>query len=280
MKNIILIAFLLACLISALISCRDKNEVNCDCAERINANFVIEEPSGYFENGSQLFFETDTVLTGDASITRFRALQDDNDYSWIVGTSANTSELQSWGLNNFPEDQSIEVELSVTGNPELDCFPDDDGADTQTKSFVAVDVLNSPINGSYHGTVSYAPLDTFEMTIMRVNLFPKSWGEETYIQNFPSGSFVDLDTDELDDHNWWQHFDGGANCLSIDDEDNCFESFGDFPNNYTSTRYTAYFYKRGNQLFGKGRIRYRTIESGQVISVTTQEFTYHGFKVH
>ena len=83
-------AVLLVCTFSGFASCRDKNEVNCDCAERINANFVIEEPSGYFENGSQLFFETDTVLTGDASITRFRALQDDNDYSWIVGTSANT----------------------------------------------------------------------------------------------------------------------------------------------------------------------------------------------
>jgi hypothetical protein len=146
-------------------SCRNKNEVNCKCAERISANFVIEEPSGYFKKCSQLFFETDTVYIGDGSITRFWALQDDNYYSWIVGNSANTSELQSWGLNNFPENQSIEVELSVTGSPSLDCFPDDDGVDTQAKTFVAVDYANAPKYGTYRGSLSSAPLDSFEITI-------------------------------------------------------------------------------------------------------------------
>ena len=280
LKKQITTVFFFVGLISALSSCRDKNEVNCDCAERINANFVIEEPSGYSENGVELFFETDTVLIGDGSITRFRALQDDNDYSWIVGNSANTSELQSWGLNNFPENQSIEVELSVTGSPSLDCFPDDDGVDTQAKTFVAVDYANAPKFGTYRGSLSSAPLDSFEITIFRDNIFPETWGEATYIQNFPPGYFVNLEGNEFDDHYWYQQLGGGANCLSSREIHYCYESLEELQSDTSGISYKGYFYKKGQELFGKGTIRYIIEIPWQPISFKYQDFTYHGFKVH
>ncbi len=91
---------------------------------------------------------------------------------------------------------------------------------------------------------------------------------------------MNLEGDEFDDHYWYHHLGGGANCLSSQDYQDCYESLEELQNDTSGIGYQGYFYKKGQELFGRGTIRFVISIPFQPTSFIYQDFNYHGYKIH
>lgn len=120
-----------------LLACKkEKPELNpaadpCACASEVTADFVIEELLTQIPN--DIWIETDTTLHDKR--VRFRALEDNAEYTWYIGLDIETNQApwkffsDQWIGNNIP------ITLVVKKDPNKTCFPDDDGYDSITKTF-------------------------------------------------------------------------------------------------------------------------------------------------
>lgn len=104
----------------------------CDCAKEVSADFVIEEVNawGYLWEKST---ETDTMYSKRSG--RFTAIEDDASYIWYIGNEVLTTKEIVRYFNETIEGQNISVALVVKKDPNLICFPNDDGYDSVVKSF-------------------------------------------------------------------------------------------------------------------------------------------------
>lgn len=122
----------------------------CDCAEEVSANFIIEELSSTTMYG--FYTETDTSFKNKN--IRFTALQDDAEYTWYIGTEVLTDQSFLRYFDNSTAGTDIPVSLVVRKTPNNVCFPNDDGYDSITKvvSIVSIDEIT---NGVYNMEGSY-----------------------------------------------------------------------------------------------------------------------------
>jgi hypothetical protein len=151
-----------------LIGCRKDlaPENPCGKSQEVKANFVIEELVG------DRYFEGDTIADY-GTVVRFRALQSADQYTWILG--AETLHTQSFSRINFPFGW-LDVKLVVKRKTNKQCFPNDDGIDTASRSFYVwpKDLRwpanppiypNYPIYGTYRGHTLSRPDVYFNIMI-------------------------------------------------------------------------------------------------------------------
>jgi hypothetical protein len=187
MKNIKLLVSILV-LVFVLNSCGKESVENpCECGQKpITAAFTITEKY-YFPQGNTLDlfepYDTDTVF---ASNIVFTALEEDAEYTWQIGTETlHTNIVERSG---FPANQPIPITLIVKKEPDIECFPNDDGIDTLTRYLYRGDYTTSDlfIEGKFQGYLEGSPLDTFTVTIFVVPPFPvvpQSGTNGPYIKN-------------------------------------------------------------------------------------------------
>jgi hypothetical protein len=161
--------FVLALIIGVCISaCKNDDAPSNPCAnvQEVKADFVIEELVG------DRYFEGDTIAR--SNMVRFRALQNADEYLWILG--AETLRTQSFSRTYFPFGW-LDVSLVLKRKPNKQCFPNDDGIDSSYRKFyVWGDNLFSgiyqppkypyyPIYGTYRGHNISNPTYEYNITL-------------------------------------------------------------------------------------------------------------------
>lgn len=100
---------------------------DCDCANAVSAEFVIEEMTTGNLNFAR-YTETDKIF-GNKNV-RFYAKEENAEYTWYIGNEIlNTREVKRY-FENSMVGQSIPITLVVKKNPNSICFPNDDGYDS------------------------------------------------------------------------------------------------------------------------------------------------------
>lgn len=154
----------------------------CDGEEPINADFRTLQV--YPINGDvPKVFESDTFVYG--STITFSANQSLNKYKWHVGTDPTIFTADSFALD-FNVIGDIDVTLIVDSSPNLDCYPNDDGRDTVTKTITLIPTESAAIFGKYEGYRTSRPNDIFVTEIKRVWNEEESWFVN-FLLNFPDG---------------------------------------------------------------------------------------------
>ncbi len=99
------------------------------------------------------------------SLARFVALEDDASYSWTIGAGEYDAQFGNLSFSDDDIGSIIPVTLIVDKMPNLECFPEDDGADTLTKFVKVIEHCDVPTLGLYRGAWLRSPMDTFELEI-------------------------------------------------------------------------------------------------------------------
>ncbi|MFQ3575515.1 MAG: hypothetical protein SNJ77_03675 [Cytophagales bacterium] len=142
MRNIVVIVG-----ISLLIatSCKPKEKAPDPCASQkpVSAGFKIQES----RMGILISEDYDTVRGG----ALFVADIDDAKYTWLIGDGVyhEKSQYISFG-GSVPSDEAVPVTLIVEKEPNLSCFPTDNGKDTLTRlvwNNYDHSFINTPIKG-------------------------------------------------------------------------------------------------------------------------------------
>ena len=124
----------------------------CECASEVSADFVIEERATHIPQ--EIWVETDTTLHNKR--VRFRALEEDAEYTWYIGLDVETDQAPWKYFSDQWIGQDIPITLVVKKEPNNTCFPNDDGYDSITKTF---HVSQYPI---FHGYNENIELGTIE----------------------------------------------------------------------------------------------------------------------
>ncbi|MCU0442859.1 MAG: hypothetical protein MUE96_10710 [Bacteroidia bacterium] len=167
-------------LLLTLNSCKDKNDPcqdprNPECenydpcldAQPVSASFHMYEENAFLQL-EQLWVDYDT----DTSITdrvRFVA-QEKNalSYTWYIGTETQPRTGASILINFADSRTPKRIRLIVQKEPNLRCFPNDDGVDTVDRmlSFIErYDSINMPIVGTFRGISTKNPNQEIEVRI-------------------------------------------------------------------------------------------------------------------
>jgi hypothetical protein len=127
----------------------------CACASEVSAEFVIEELATHIP--IEIWIETDTTL--HSKKVQFRALEENAEYTWYIGTEQFNTQAASRYFSDEWKGFNIPITLVVKKEPNKVCFPEDDGYDSITKTFhvsqypINPDVMNTdPI--IYHGGIA------------------------------------------------------------------------------------------------------------------------------
>jgi hypothetical protein len=180
MKNSNFCLMLVFAILTLLITnCKKENK----CDGTINAaNFKIyeglDEDLKYWEvpNG-------DTVRTG---LLTFEASEANGvEYEWRIGSDPRVFRKRTFQLE-FPDDRtSVSVTLIVKKLADNACFLNNDGADTLTKSFVAMD--GSLVHGQFDG---YVESNVTQKFIISTLIQPRLG--HSFVYNLPNGCTRDF----------------------------------------------------------------------------------------
>lgn len=163
MKNKMVIVF--SMLLLFVVACKKDKEADkcCDptnpkCSNfdpclgqnEVSADFVIEQE---VMGAGPL---VDSFIIGlnqfNKSRIRFRALENNANYEWIIGHETLSTQSVIRDFGNVPRGMNIPIQLKVTKTPNKDCFPFDDGKDQKSKTFRIIKSYNDlNIAGSYKG---------------------------------------------------------------------------------------------------------------------------------
>ena len=154
MKNLTTTA--LALLFILALGCRkEKPEIGgsdpCECETEVNADFDILEWLKPFGPVQKLL--TDHILSG-GQVTFVPKTKNASSYTWYVGADTyHTEQAGTWFPGEFTG-QDIPITLVVRKEPNLRCFPNDDGYDSITKTFHIYHFCETP---QFEGTFRVAP---------------------------------------------------------------------------------------------------------------------------
>lgn len=138
MKSFKIILTLATVCVVILLACKKEQpgmqnaEDPCECASEVSADFEIREA---LLNGGAVsqneFTLTDHILENKRAF--FKAKLDNADYTWYIGIDEeNDQEIDRYFTDQWAG-ANIPVTLVVKKEPNLLCFPDDDGYDSITK---------------------------------------------------------------------------------------------------------------------------------------------------
>lgn len=177
----ILMFVFLFLLVSSTFYCKDDDMDPCDIEgiEPISAAFTTSHNLGFQDSIRRI--ESDTFVTGRNII--FSAKQNGLSYKWIIGSDARVFEEKEFSLRfDNVAGENVPIQLIVEGEPDLECFPEDDGRDTLFREIHFVDANECPIFGMYRGVMGSMPNDTFIIDIQYI--LPDG---DTNIDNLPNG---------------------------------------------------------------------------------------------
>ena len=155
MKRLIFIAF--SFLLLAQYSCKKiKPEIPepknpCDFYNEVSANFNIKELSS---PPNDIWTETDTVF--HSYTVGFNAIETAAAYKWYIGSETFTQSKASRFFGEELANSNIPITLVVKKNPNLFCFPTDDGYDSIVKVF---HVSKYPIDHGDNADIEYGPIE-------------------------------------------------------------------------------------------------------------------------
>jgi len=180
MKKTLLLTILI--LLTILTAChKDQPEMNsnvtnpCNVVNEVNAEFTMAEKTSLLLNYSENQFTiTDTIYGGKS--VRFTALEKNADYTWYIG---NEIIHEQEFVRNFDVSlvgQTLPMHLVVKKEPNLKCFPMDDGYDSITKYLTIVEATDA-FNGNFHFNGTYrvkdsSMTDSIDITIFFEDLYP------------------------------------------------------------------------------------------------------------
>jgi len=166
---------------------------NCIGKKSFAANFGIYQAIG---DSSYL---VDTVWIGESNTRSqqsigFKATDEYTTYKWKVGDDPREFDKRSFALN-FKRDAigELKVTLTATGKTYLNCFPQDDGMDVQSRSVHIVPAENHKLafEGKFEGYHTDEPTKKFIVQIKDFGPYPPGYtGDERYgvrIYNLPDG---------------------------------------------------------------------------------------------
>jgi hypothetical protein len=144
------------------IHCDGDREIDpCKDMQPVTAAFTIHESFALGYRPEWEIYDTDTVRS---IYVTFTAMEDEAEYEWTLG--AETITEKSFTRSDFPRGQNIEVKLKVTKNPNLACFPEDDGKDSLTRIFyVTPSWDNSLFQDEFEGFHTDKPQQKFTIII-------------------------------------------------------------------------------------------------------------------
>ncbi len=187
MKNLSIILFAITILIFAC-QCKDDDDMNpCDVEglAPVNAQFTTSYEMGWQDSTRR--FQADTFINYFPII--FTAQEENATYQWKVGDDPRDFDEKEFNLTFIGTTGPIDIQLIVDAEPNLECFPEDDGRDTISKTIYFVEKLDSPMLGKYRGVVTSVPNDTFEIDVASIPPFYDS----NNIDNLPDGCIRDED---------------------------------------------------------------------------------------
>jgi hypothetical protein len=169
MKKItIYTSIFLAALVLVIACKKEKPEIGnfeiCDCESPVSADFDIFETMGSNVVG------TDRVLTDHILTTRwaiFSAKEVNASYKWYIGSEILTDREVSRFFSQQWENYNIPVTLVVEKEPNLKCFPNDDGYDSVVKIMQVKPKMNNPhLARGIFRVADIGSVDSFEMSIL------------------------------------------------------------------------------------------------------------------
>ncbi len=138
----------------------------CEGKHPVTADFHIYEVSQLALPDRWELYDTDTVAAWDVV---FKALEENAEYEWHLGSEIIYE--KQFHRTKFPLRTNIPVTLIVRKEPDTECFPDDDGIDTLTRSFYTLGYTDEGckdinlFSGNFSGYNIDNPSDTFVVTI-------------------------------------------------------------------------------------------------------------------
>jgi hypothetical protein len=163
--------FICAILLSG---CPDENNIKpepidpCANSTEVSADFFVYERPNIINDTivKWRFVDTDTL---GLHMALFKAKLSNAEYEWHIGSEIyNTREVT---LNNLPVNYPIKIKLIVRKEPNLDCFPLDDGIDSLTRIIRVIpkDLLcnNDVISGTFSG---YIDKNSDSLRLIEINV--------------------------------------------------------------------------------------------------------------
>ncbi len=191
----------------------------CESAKPISAAFniyeLLEPPDGWEP------YDTDTSFASDHY---FEAIGYAEEYEWHIGEEIIYQ--KSVTRRNFPRGKNIPIMLIARGEPNKECFPDDDGIDTVIRYLYVARVMENDepctyefdlFSGNYFGYNTDSPKDTFTITIDACHKYYLGWNIFRLI-NIPLGCEVEFrsTTKSVAGYRQWRfiHEAGDYDCLT------------------------------------------------------------------
>ena len=129
-----------------------------------------------------------------------KASQDSANYHWIIGADDYFTQEVTFEIGSQFENADIPLKLVVTRNPDVDCYPNDNGVDTVTKTIVARHFCAGSMAGRYCGTWENEAVDSFVVELIfepdgvsQCGRFNLSGVQPTLPDTCINGSFQRLD---------------------------------------------------------------------------------------
>jgi hypothetical protein len=159
----------------------------CAGSQEVSADFTMEGRIG-FVSGEYIYVESEGVCcrpfgNSGSDLVRLRAKQDSLDCTWIIGSDTIHSQEYSFVFGHDFCGGSYPITLIVQGEPDLSCFPNDNGMDTLTRIIHVVDEFDNPLYGRYRVAWQDSPNDSFDV---KLNITPDISGLsfDVYGHNF------------------------------------------------------------------------------------------------
>jgi hypothetical protein len=146
-------------------SCKDKcndpgnpecqNYNPCFGKSETSAEFIVEEDLlGFGLEG--IWYKADSITPSFNNSVRFSALNNADSFIWTIGGGVYNT--KSVVLNSFIPNSTVEITLIVFNkNPNVLCFPNDDGKDTFVRTICVWPRIKERIGGVYGYTVLTNP---------------------------------------------------------------------------------------------------------------------------
>jgi hypothetical protein len=181
MKNVLMFTFCLY----LLLSCDTTDPDPCAGRKPVTAEFEIR---AHTFSGFELP-DCDTVA--NASIS-FKAIGDYDSYEWKIGYDDRTFTTKEVSLAFYRFYGDIPIRLIVRSEPNIRCFPEDDGIDTAYRTMTIIDWRELLIYGDWFGRNVNYPNDTFTVNINYTIDYLDDY--HIYINNLNKGCYDIPDT--------------------------------------------------------------------------------------
>ena len=134
----------------------------CECASEVSADFTIKEkliapwPDEHYDT---IYTLTDNIIEGKNVF--FSAIEPDADYTWYIG--AETLHVETFGRLMNTGGADVDVSLVVRKEPNLNCFPNDDGYDSITKTIQVFDRCDTLLMEGYFRVAEQGTTDSIDI---------------------------------------------------------------------------------------------------------------------